>query len=46
MNAFLNASDSEAYLAQETIPEQIGLKALYFTNVRFLPRPPLTSQSY
>ncbi|KAF8163986.1 hypothetical protein BJ912DRAFT_1097021 [Pholiota molesta] len=36
INAFLNVSDgpsaSEAYLAQETIPEQIGMKVLYFAN--------------
>ena len=37
INAFLNVTDgpsaSEAYLAQETIPEQIGMKVLYFLNV-------------
>ncbi|KAF9481324.1 hypothetical protein BDN70DRAFT_876476 [Pholiota conissans] len=36
INAFLNVTDgpsaSEAYLAQETIPEQIGMKVLYFLN--------------
>jgi hypothetical protein len=41
INAFLNVSDgpsaSEAYLAQETIPEQIGMKVLYFANVRSSP---------